>query len=97
MCRLSDPVGWLCVRWGVRSTTNFVGVGLGRVDGQVIEWVWAAWGLFGDENIHSFHKHGNLISEQSPGSPNPLYDLAIHPAKPHTDKVSCATYSPMDT
>ena len=45
----SDPVGWLCVHWEVRSTTNFVGVGLGRVDGQVKEWVWAARGLFGDE------------------------------------------------
>jgi len=39
----------LCVHWEVRSTTNFVGVGLGRVDGQVKEWVWAARGLFGDE------------------------------------------------
>jgi len=47
--------------------------------------------------IHSFHKHGNLISEQSPGSPNPLFDLAIHPPQPHTNKVSCATYFPMDT
>ena len=29
--------------------------------------------------IHFFHKHGNLISEQSPGSPDPLFDLTIHP------------------
>ena len=29
--------------------------------------------------IHFFHKHGNLISEQSPRSPNPLFDLTIHP------------------
>jgi len=47
--------------------------------------------------IHSFHKHGNLISEQSPGSPNPLFDLAIHPSQPHTSKASCAMYSSMDT
>jgi len=46
---------------------------------------------------HSFHKHGNLISEQSPGSPNPLFDVAIHLTQPHTNKASCATYSPMDT
>jgi len=39
----------------------------------------------------------NLISEQSPGSPNPLFDLAIYPTQPHTNKASCATYSPMDT
>jgi len=44
--------------------------------------------------IHSFHKHGILFSEQSPGSPNPLFDLAIHLPQPHT---SCATYFPMDT
>jgi len=47
--------------------------------------------------IHYFHKQGNLISEQSPGSPNALFDLAIHPPQPHTNKVSCATYFPMDT
>jgi len=47
-------------------------------------------------HIHSFHKHGNLISEQSAGSPNPLFDLAIHPLQTHTTKVSCATYFPMD-
>jgi len=22
LCRQSDPVGWLCVHWGVRSTTS---------------------------------------------------------------------------
>jgi len=33
----------------VHSTTNFVGVGSGWVDGQVKEWVWAARGLFRDE------------------------------------------------
>ena len=47
--------------------------------------------------IYSFHKHGNIISEQSPGSPNPRYDLAIHPPQPINNKVSCATYFPMDT
>ena len=39
----------MSVHWEVRSTTKFVGVGLGRVDGQVKEGVWAARGLFGDE------------------------------------------------
>ena len=33
-CRLSEPVGWLCVHWEVRSTTSLVGVGLGQVDGH---------------------------------------------------------------
>jgi len=47
--------------------------------------------------IHSFHKHGNLISKQSPGSPNSLFELAIHQPQPHTNKVSCATYFPADT
>ena len=28
-----------CVHWELRSRTNFVGVGLGQVDGQVKEWV----------------------------------------------------------
>ena len=30
--------------------------------------------------IHSLHKEGKLISEQSPGDPNPLILLAIDPA-----------------
>ena len=47
--------------------------------------------------IHSFPKHGNLSSEQSSGSPNPLFDLANHSPQPHTNKASCATYFPMDT
>jgi len=46
---LRNSVGWLCIHWGVRNTTDFVGVGLGRVGGQVKGCVWAAWGLFGDE------------------------------------------------
>jgi len=33
---------------------------------------------------------------RNPGSPNPLFDLAIHPTQLHTNKVSCATYFPMD-
>ena len=49
LCKQSDLVGWLCVHREVRSTTKFVGVGLGRVDGQVKEWIWTASGLFGDE------------------------------------------------
>jgi len=38
---------------------------------------------------HSFHKHGNLISEQSPGSPNPLFDLASKPPHPHQQSQLC--------
>ena len=49
LCRQSDPVGCLSVHWEALSTTSCIGVGLGRVDGQVKEWVWAAGGLFGDE------------------------------------------------
>jgi len=33
---------------------------------------------------HSFHKEGKLISEQSPGDPNPLILLAIDPTQPLT-------------
>jgi hypothetical protein len=29
--------------------------------------------------IQSLHQAGNLISEQWPGEPNPLFQLAIHP------------------
>jgi len=32
--------------------------------------------------IHSFHKNGKLISEQSPGSPNLLFDLTTRPSHP---------------
>ena len=32
--------------------------------------------------IHSFHENGKLISEQSPGSPNPLFDLTTHQSQP---------------
>ena len=49
LCRQSDPVGCLAVHREALNTTNCIGVGLGRVDGQVKEWVWAAGGLFGDE------------------------------------------------
>jgi len=59
MCRLirlhtrgcvgSHLFGCLSVHWETLNTTNCIGVGLGRVDGQVKEWVWAAGGLFGDE------------------------------------------------
>ena len=34
--------------------------------------------------IHSLHKEGKLISEQSPGDPNPLLLLAIDPSQPLT-------------
>jgi len=34
--------------------------------------------------IHSLHKEGKLISEQSPGDPNPLLLLAIGPSQPLT-------------
>ena len=34
-----------CLYIGKHNTTNCIGVGLGRVDGQVKEWVWAARGI----------------------------------------------------
>ena len=34
--------------------------------------------------IQSFHKAGNLISEQYPGEPNPLLQMAINPSHPPT-------------
>jgi len=34
--------------------------------------------------IQSFHKSGRLISEQNPGEPNPLLQLAINPSHPPT-------------
>ena len=56
MCRLirlhtSGCVGSqiLLAAWEALSTTNCMEVGLGRVDGQVKEWVWAARGLFENE------------------------------------------------
>ena len=60
----------MLVLWDT-TLTSFVGVGLGRVDGQVKKW--------------------------AAGSPNPHFDLAIHLPQPHTNEVSCAMYSPMDT
>ena len=38
--------------------------------------------------IHSFHKNGNLISEQSTGSPNPLFDLTTRPPHPRDHRLS---------
>jgi len=38
-----------CLSIGKQLAKLTVGVGLGRVDGQVKEWVWAARRLFGDE------------------------------------------------
>ena len=32
----------------------------------------------------SFHKAGKLISEQNPGEPNPLFQMAINPSHPPT-------------
>jgi hypothetical protein len=34
--------------------------------------------------IQSFHKAGKLISEQNPGEPNPLFQMAINPSHPST-------------
>jgi hypothetical protein len=34
--------------------------------------------------IQAFHKSGRLISEQNPGEPNPLLQMAINPAHPPT-------------
>ena len=34
--------------------------------------------------IQSFHKAGNLISQQYPGEPNPLLQMAINPSHPPT-------------
>jgi len=46
--------------------------------------------------MHYFHKNGNLISEQSPGSPNPLFDLTIRLPHPRANRVSCETNPSMD-
>ena len=46
--------------------------------------------------IHYLHKNGNLISEQSPGSPNPLFDLTTHPPHPRANRVNCETNPSMD-
>jgi hypothetical protein len=46
--------------------------------------------------MHSFHKNGNLISEQSPGSTNPLFDLTTRPPHPRTNRASCDTNPSMD-
>jgi hypothetical protein len=32
--------------------------------------------------MQAFHKCGRLISEQNPGKPNPLLQMAINPAHP---------------
>jgi hypothetical protein len=34
--------------------------------------------------IQAFHKSGRLVSEQNPGEPNPLLQMAINPAHPST-------------
>jgi len=47
--------------------------------------------------IHSFHKNGKLISEQSPGNPNPLFDLTTHLSQPRANRASCAKNPSMDT
>ena len=46
--------------------------------------------------IHYFHKSGNLIFEQSPGSPNLLFDLTTRPPRPRAIRVSCETIPSMD-
>jgi len=46
--------------------------------------------------IHSFHKNGKLISEQSPGSPNPLFNLTIHPPQLRANWASGASNPSMD-
>ena len=46
--------------------------------------------------IHSFHKNGKLFSEQSPGNPNPLFNLTIHPPQLHANGASCASNPSMD-
>jgi hypothetical protein len=46
--------------------------------------------------IHSFHKNGKLISQQSPGSPNPLFDLTTHLPHPRANRASCAMSPSMD-
>ena len=32
--------------------------------------------------IQAFHKSGNLISEQNPGEPNPLFQMVLNPSHP---------------
>ena len=46
--------------------------------------------------IKSFHKNGKLISEQSPGNSNPLFDLIIHLPQLHANRASCALNPSMD-
>jgi len=46
--------------------------------------------------IHYIHKNGKLISEQCPGSPNPLFDLNIHPTQLRADGGSGASNPSMD-
>jgi len=46
--------------------------------------------------IHSFHKNGKLFSEQSPGSPNPLFDLTTRMPHPRANRASCETNPSMD-
>jgi len=43
--------------------------------------------------IHSFHSNSKLISEQSPSSPNSLFDLTTHPSHPRANRASCAMNS----
>jgi len=59
--------------------------------------------------IHSFHKNGKLISEPSPGSPNPRFDITTQPSRPavivsvvlrtpqclHTEPHITNTHSPL--
>jgi hypothetical protein len=46
--------------------------------------------------IHYFHKNGKLISEQSPGNPNPLFDLTTSPLHHRANRVSCDTNPSME-
>jgi len=45
----------------------------------------------------TLHREGKLILEQCPGNPNPLFELAIHPAHTPHDRVSCTTSLIPDT
>jgi hypothetical protein len=48
-------------------------------------------------HIQSLHQEGKLIQEQCPGDPNPLHQLAIHPAQTPQDPPRRTTSLSLDT
>jgi len=48
----------------------------------MIMWVTSLLTPYEQFFIHSLHKEEKLISEQNPGEPNPILQLAIDPSQP---------------